>query len=198
MPPFNCLRRISLNEFTLKESDKSYLLKSARETISSELLKTKPAYDEEPEILRTKCGAFVTLHKEGKLRGCIGHMVGYSPLFQTVREMAEASAFHDPRFPPVSLEELNSLEIEISVLTPLRKIDSPELIEIGKHGIYIEQGSLSGVLLPQVATEYHWDRETFLTNTCRKAGLNGNCWENPSTKISIFSAIIFSESESTL
>jgi len=106
--------------------------------------------------------------------------------------MAEAAAFQDPRFPPVRVDELGELEIEISVLTPLREIKDPEEIEVGKHGIMIERPPYySGLLLPQVATEYGWDRETFLEQTCIKAGLPPNAWRDPATRIYIFSAEIF-------
>jgi len=183
-----------MNNFTLTDSEKNILLHTARETISARLLGKTPEYEKETANLHTLCGAFVTLHKNGKLRGCIGQMIGYTPLFRTVREMAEASAFNDPRFPPVSPEEIDHIDIEISVLTPLQEIHDLSSIKVGEHGIYIEKGPYSGVLLPQVAGEYNWDRDTFLTHTCYKAGLQGECWKDPATKINIFSAIIFSES----
>jgi AmmeMemoRadiSam system protein A len=105
--------------------------------------------------------------------------------------MAEAAAFDDPRFPPVTKEELKDLSIEISVLTPFKQITDVSEIEVGKHGIYMERGFYSGLLLPQVATEYGWDRETFLEQTCRKAGLPPDAWKEKNTKIYIFSADIF-------
>lgn len=145
------------------------------------------------EILQEKCGAFVTLREGEKLRGCIGHMTGVKPLHTAVEELAQSSAFHDPRFPPLSAEELNKIRIEITVLTPMEEITDPSRIEIGKHGIYIQKGSRSGVLLPQVAAEQGWDRDTFLDHTCLKAGLPGGCWKDPDTKISVFEGIIFSE-----
>ena len=137
-------------------------------------------------------GAFVTLHKEGKLRGCIGHIRGEKPLAKTVAEMAEAAAFQDPRFPPVTSEELGLLKYEISVLTPFRQISDVEEIEVGVHGIYMKRGSCSGLLLPQVATEWGWDRNTFLEHTCTKAGLPEDAWKDKKTEIYIFSADVFS------
>jgi hypothetical protein len=136
-------------------------------------------------------GAFVTITKRGMLRGCIGHIRAMLPLYKTIEEMAAAAAFDDPRFPPITKNELKDLEIEISVLTPFKQITDVKEIEVGKHGIYIEKGFYSGLLLPQVATEYKWDRDTFLEHTCRKAGLPPDAWKEKDTRISIFSADIF-------
>jgi AmmeMemoRadiSam system protein A len=152
-------------------------------------------FDIRSDTLREKRGAFVTLHKHGSLRGCIGNIHGDKPLYITIEEMAIASAFNDPRFKPVTEGELKDLDIEISVLTPLRKIDNVEDIQVGKHGIYIEKGYYSGLLLPQVATENRWDRTTFLEQTCNKAGLPKSAWKDKDTRIYIFSADIFSEKE---
>jgi hypothetical protein len=140
-----------------------------------------------------ECGAFVTLHKEGALRGCIGQIYAVKPLFETIKSMAVSSAFQDPRFPPLRKEELSSIEIEISVLSPLEEVDSVDNIKVGTHGIYLKKGYKSGLLLPQVAVEQNWNLETFLTHTCHKAGLGGNCWKEPDTEIYIFSAEIFKE-----
>lgn len=145
------------------------------------------------ETLKEQCGAFVTLRLDGKLRGCIGHMTGVKPLHKAVEELAQSSAFHDPRFPSLQERELDKIDIEITVLTPLEEISDLSALEVGRHGIYIQQGGRSGVLLPQVATEQGWDRNTFLEHTCRKAGLPGSCWKDPNTKISIFEGIIFKE-----
>ena len=106
-------------------------------------------------------------------------------------EMAQAAAFQDPRFPPLAKNELIDLDIEISVLTPFRLIQDVKEIQVGQHGLYIEKGGYSGLLLPQVATEYHWDRRTFLEHTCLKAGLPGDAWQDKKTKIYVFSAEIF-------
>ena len=127
------------------------------------------------------------------LRGCIGYIHALKQLDETIIEMAQAAAFRDPRFPPVTKDEFDDLEIEISVLTPIREIEDINEIEVGKHGIIIERGGYSGLLLPQVATDYGWDRETFLEHTCNKAGLPTDAWKQEGTKIKIFSADIFHE-----
>jgi AmmeMemoRadiSam system protein A len=150
-----------------------------------------PEFTVESAVLRENRGAFVTLKKKGELRGCIGYIEGKGPLYRTIEKMAAAAAFEDPRFPPVTEGELPDLELEISVLTPLHRIRDAAEIEVGKHGIYMKKGWASGLLLPQVATEYGWDRETFLKYTCQKAGLPGNAWKDKNTEIYIFSADVF-------
>jgi len=178
----------------LNENDKKTLLALARESIENALAnKPDPKLDSDSPILKEKRGAFVTLTKRGILRGCIGYIRAYKPLDQTIVEMAQAAAFRDPRFPPVTKNELDDLEIEISVLTPIQEIDDINEIEVGKHGIIIERNGYSGLLLPQVATEYGWDRITFLEHTCQKAGLPRDAWKQEGTKIKIFSADIFHE-----
>ncbi len=182
--------------FALTEEEKRYLLSLARETIAAKLERRKPIPMEEPTGALTEyCGAFVTLHRKGQLRGCIGHMTGVSPLFQTVSEMALASAFQDPRFSPLTKAEFADVDIEISVLTPLEKIEDMSLVETGRHGLYMKRGYHSGVLLPQVATEQGWDRETFLAQTCRKAGMESSCYLDPKTEIFTFEAIVFGEGD---
>ena len=185
-------------DFFLNDQEKIILLKTAREAIRTKLAKTKPEYPGPTALLKEKCGAFVTLHKTGKLRGCIGHIEAIDRLFDTVIEVAQASAFSDPRFPPVKMDELDSLEIEISALSPLRRIHDLNEIKTGIHGIMLKRGNYSGLLLPQVATEYGWDRRTFLTHTCQKAGLPGDCWKSRDTEIEIFSAIVFNERDFSL
>lgn len=176
----------------LNDEEKKTLHEIARTVIWNKAMgKPVPEFHVTSQRLREPRGAFVTINKKGALRGCIGHIRGIKPLYRTVEEMAAAAAFDDPRFPPVTKAELKDLEIEISVLTPLRQIDDVEEIEVGKHGIYIEKGFYSGLLLPQVATEYGWDRNTFLEHTCRKAGLSPDAWKQKDTKIYIFSADIF-------
>lgn len=153
--------------------------------------KAVPEFKIESPILKENRGAFVTIQKRGQLRGCIGYIEGHGPLHKTIEEMAEAAAFRDPRFTPVTEKELPEIEIEISVLTPLKKIIDVNEIQVGKHGIIIKKGGFSGVLLPQVATDYGWDRKTFLEHTCQKAGLPPNAWKDKDTEIYIFSADIF-------
>lgn len=176
----------------LSEQDKKTLHHIAKTVIENKVKgKTVPEFKVESPTLKENRGAFVTINKKGQLRGCIGYIEGHGPLHKTIEEMAEAAAFRDPRFTPVKEKELPELEIEISVLTPLRKITDINEIEVGKHGIYIKKGWFSGLLLPQVATEYGWDRQTFLEHTCQKAGLPSNAWRDKDTEIYIFSADIF-------
>jgi len=176
----------------LSDQDKKSLHQIAKTVIENKVRgKAVPEFKVESPILKENRGAFVTIQKKGQLRGCIGYIEGQGPLYKTIEEMAEAAAFRDPRFVPVTEKELLDLEIEISVLTPLKKITDVNEIQVGKHGIYIKQGWLSGLLLPQVATEYGWDRQTFLGHTCEKAGLPSNAWKDRNTDIYIFSADIF-------
>ena len=151
---------------------------------------------EQDPLLLKEMGAFVTLNERGQLRGCIGNIVGRGPLYMTVRDMAIAAATEDPRFAPVTLDELGAIEIEISVLSPIEKIDSPDKIQLGKHGVIVKKGFSSGVFLPQVATETGWSKEEFLSNLCaHKAGLAPDAWKDKSTELYIFSAEVFSEKE---
>lgn len=180
-------------EFSLERTEKLLLLQTAREAIAARLENRRPELPEPTGPLKAPCGAFVTLHKGGRLRGCIGFVAAAKPLVETIREAAEASALQDPRFEPLRRGELDAVEIEISVLSPLRPIGSVDEIEVGRHGILLHRGFRSGLLLPQVATEYGWDRDTFLTHTCYKAGLEGGCWREAGTRIEIFSAVVFSE-----
>lgn len=178
----------------LNEEEKRTLLSIAKTVIERKARNQDlPKFDIKSDILMEKRGAFVTLHKHGELRGCIGNIHGSRPLHVTVEEMASAAAFDDPRFSPVTEKELKDLDIEISALTPLRKIDDVGEIEVGKHGIYIKKGLYSGLLLPQVATDHGWGRTMFLEQTCRKAGLPKDAWKDKDTHIYIFSADIFSE-----
>jgi len=180
----------------LSDDDKQYLLRLAREVILSKCQK-KSLHFNQPNsmVLNEPRGAFVTLNKEQQLRGCIGYIEGIRPLYQTIIEMAESAAFMDPRFPTVQLSELDKIEIEISVLTPLIKVKNIDEIVIGKHGLLLRKDANQGLLLPQVATHYHWDRETFLEQTCLKAGLPTHSWRDQACEIYLFSADIFSEAD---
>lgn len=149
----------------------------------------KPVMDS--RTLREELGAFVTLKSGGRLRGCIGNIVGKGPLVATIERMAGAAAFEDPRFAPLAADEIEGLHIEVSVMGPLSPCPDPELIEPGRHGLYIRKAMHSGLLLPQVATEWGWDRETFLDQTCVKAGLPKGTWRKPKTEIWWFEAVIF-------
>ena len=180
----------------LTEAEKKTLLQTARISIEEAINgKTALLPKDLPKSLFQTCGAFVTLHKKGELRGCIGYIEGIKPLIETVQEVAEKAALEDFRFAPVTQDELDDIDIEISVLTPLRQIKNFDEIQVGKHGIVIEMGYNRGLLLPQVATEYGWDRQTFLNQTARKAGLPSDSWNNPQAKVFIFSAEIFGEKE---
>lgn len=141
--------------------------------------------------LKEPRGAFVCLHKGKELRGCIGMIEGFGPLYQTVREMALQAAFFDPRFCPLAPDEIEDLDLEISVLTPLERIRDPGQIEVGRHGLLIRKKSYSGLLLPQVATEQGWDRYQFLEATCQKASLPPAAWKEKNTEVYVFSADIF-------
>ena len=147
--------------------------------------------------LQTPQGAFVTIKIDGRLRGCIGNfgLRNARPLYRTVSDMAVAAAVQDPRFRPLSPKELPKIEIEISALTPLRPVSDAAKVEVGRHGLHIAKGARSGVLLPQVATEYGWDRTTFLEQTCRKAGIGPDEWKEGAS-ISVFEAEVFGEDES--
>lgn len=182
-------------EFRLTEEEKRILLETARSAIAGRFSDSAGACPEATGALCTPCGAFVTLREHGKLRGCIGYITSDRSLTETVHDVAVSSAFEDPRFPPLRAMELERVRIEISVLSPFKRITDANEIEVGIHGIMIRRGGRSGLLLPQVATEQGWDRETFLTHTCYKAGLPGDAWMLPDTKLEIFSALVFSEKE---
>lgn len=128
-------------------------------------------------VLREELGAFVTLKLDGELRGCIGNIIGQGPLYLTVVRMAQAAAFEDGRFRPLSLAEFERVEIEISVLSPIARCVDPEAVEIGRHGLIIAKNGRQGLLLPQVPVEWGWDRRTFLDQLCRKAGLRPGDWQ---------------------
>jgi AmmeMemoRadiSam system protein A len=179
-------------ELTTKE--KSTLLDIVKKTIAAKVNnKELPKLTVDSETLQEKRGAFVTLKKRGHLRGCIGYIKAVKPLWETVQEMAVAAAFHDPRFPSLMPDEVRDLTFEVSVLSPLKRIKDINEIEVGKHGLYIVRGYNSGLLLPQVAAEYKWNRESFLNETCYKAGLPAQAWMNEETEIYTFSADYFDD-----
>ena len=180
----------------LTVAEKKALLALARASIGAALSGRKaPEPAMKSDALDTECGAFVTLEKRGQLRGCIGYVRAAKPLRQTVAEMAVQAAFHDPRFPAVSADELADIDIEISVLSPLEEVRNVSTIEVGKHGLVVQQGARSGLLLPQVATDYGWDRETFLDHTCQKAGLPAGAWREEGVVILRFTAEVFGEKD---
>jgi AmmeMemoRadiSam system protein A len=143
--------------------------------------------------LKEEAAAFVTLTKDGQLRGCIGYLEAVQPLGVTVQRMAVAAALHDTRFRPVQPEEVKDIHIEISVLSPMVPCEDVNEIEVGRHGLVIEQGRARGVLLPQVPTDYGWDRGTYLKQICRKAGLPPHAWKESDTRLWTFEAEVFGE-----
>jgi len=176
----------------LTKKEKDTLLKIARTSIAALVKDVSGIEVEETPALAADSGAFVSLHKDGALRGCIGTFASPAPLFRTVADMAVAASSKDPRFVPVASDELPDIKIEISVISPLREIKNVEEIEVGRHGIYITKGKNRGVLLPQVAVEHGFDRYKFLDQTCIKAGLPDGSWRRGAT-IFVFEAEIFSE-----
>ncbi len=178
--------------FALTDEEKSALKNLVVQSIGHRLgLNPPPDMTPKSSKLTEHYGAFVTLTRNKQLRGCIGHIVGQAPLFETVATMAGAAAFDDPRFPPVSAGEFDDLEVEISILSPLERVQDLTAITPGIHGLYMRRGGRSGLLLPQVATEWKWDRETFLAQTCRKAGLPPDAWKEAATEVYWFQAEVF-------
>lgn len=181
--------------FILSEKDKVDLLALARltmETYVADRKKPKADISGFSEMIKTPCGAFVTLNKDGKLRGCIGRFDASEPLYEVVQQMAISAATNDYRFPKVTEEEFDDIELEISALTPMKKINSIDEIELGKHGIYIVKGSSSGTFLPQVATETGWNLEEFLGHCARdKARIGWDGWKT--ADIYIYEALVFHE-----
>ena len=179
--------------FSLSDEEKDMLKKIAYESIKDSLDGkniAQPALNSKLSALNCKCGAFVSLHKQGRLRGCIGHFGEDVPLHEIVAEMARAAAFEDPRFPPVHREELGDIDIEISVLTPMRRIQSLDEFQLHKHGIYIRKGYRSGTFLPQVADEVNWTKEEFVGHCSQdKAGLGWDGWRD--AELYVYEAIVF-------
>ena len=178
-------------EFSLSSEEKKELIRLARQAVQTYVVEKKViAFKTDDPNLLAERGAFVTLKKRGELRGCIGFIEPVASLCETVIRTAIYAASEDNRFTPVAPEELSDLEVEISVLTPLKKIDNPRLVQVGKHGLVIAMGRNRGLLLPQVPVENNWDRETFLDQACLKAGLPPDAWKK-GAEISIFEAIVF-------
>lgn len=176
--------------------EKRELVAIARKAIGDALHGRSSVVQIPPEgSLARPGGAFVTLRIEGDLRGCIGYIQAPMPLAEVVAEVAEKAALEDLRFPPLSLQEFEHTKIEISVLSPLVKVTDINEIVVGEHGLLLELRHSRGLLLPQVAQEYGWDRETFLDNTARKAGLPRHAWKEPEAIIYVFTAEIIQEEE---
>jgi len=172
--------------------DQQRLLRLARQALEARVHKAPPPPVEYGGALDWPCGAFVTIHCRGDLRGCLGRVEVNAPLADTIAHLAAVVSDSDPRFNPVSARELSDISLEISVLTPEEEVRSIDQIEIGRHGLIIEQGHRRGLLLPQVATEHGWNRETFLDHTCRKALLPPDAWRR-GARILVFEAQVFGE-----
>lgn len=180
--------------FVLTDDEKRELLRIARATLreyfhTGRIPPGKPHRDS----LTAEAGAFVSLHREGELRGCIGKQQETTALFRTIQEMTIAAATRDPRFEPIDEDEVEDIEIEISVLGGATTLRSPADIEIGAHGLSVEHQGQRGLLLPQVAAKHGWDAETFLTEVCRKAGLGDDAWKQPDAVVQVFPAQVFND-----
>jgi AmmeMemoRadiSam system protein A len=178
---------------SLAERERQLLLQIARSALTLAVA-GEPSLQEFPsdEILQLPAGAFVTLHRRGRLRGCVGQLPGRDALVAVVAHCARAAALDDSRFEPVTSAEVSEIEIEVSVLSALQDV-TLEAIEAGKHGLVVSQGRQRGVLLPQVATQFNWGAQRFLEETCVKAGLERDAWRDPATRVQAFAAEVFSE-----
>ena len=181
------------SEFSLNDEEKRMLkdiaLTSIKDSLDGKRI-AQPTLNSKLSTLNSKCGAFVSLHKQGRLRGCIGHFGEDVPLHEIVAEMARAAAFEDPRFMPVTRDELDDIDIEISVLTPMRRIQSLDEFQLHKHGIYIKKGYRSGTFLPQVADEVNWTKEEFVGHCAQdKAGIGWDGWKD--AELYVYEAIVF-------
>ena len=173
------------------KDERALLLSLAHESILSALEQREIPLDPPTPHLSEPRGAFTSLYLRGELRGCVGYVLPVSPVYRAVADTARAAAFEDTRFHPVTLPEARDLEIELSILSPPQPI-APEAVEIGRHGLLITLAGHRGLLLPQVPSEHHWDRTTFLEQTCRKAGLPLDAWQKGAT-IEAFTAEVFGE-----
>jgi len=183
----------------LSNEQRKRLLQIARESISSYVKDgRRKEFSETDPVLKEEFGAFVTLHERGELRGCIGNMIGEGPLYRTVADMAIEAAVGDPRFEKLSAGEVDNIDIEISVLSPLKRVKGAEDIKIPGDGVLVRKGYSSGVYLPQVADETGWSKEEFLTSLCaHKAGLQPDAWKDPATEMYKFTAEVFGEKEAS-
>lgn len=179
----------------LSEVDRKQLLNLARRALEARVRRVPPPIAECGGRLAVRHAAFVSIHYRGDLRGCLGHLALDTPLGQTIVHLAGVVADSDPRFSAVSLNELPDLHVEISVLTSPREIEAVTEIEVGRHGLIVEDGRCRGLLLPQVAVEHLWTRETFLEHTCIKAGLPRNAWQH-GARVLVFEAQVFGENQS--
>ena len=177
---------------TLTPDDQQRLLRLARRCLEARVRREQPPCPDRGGGLDALMGAFVSVHHHGDLRGCLGRLETDRPIAENVAHLAAVVSDSDPRYAPISASELSALELEISALTPEQEITDITAIDVGRHGLIIEQGHRRGLLLPQVAAEYGWDRETFLDHTCLKAGLPAGAWRT-GARIFIFEAQVFAE-----
>jgi AmmeMemoRadiSam system protein A len=186
--------------FILSDSQKRELLKLARASVRAAadgvLPRVPPTEEPENSVMHVRAGVFVTLYSpDGKLRGCIGFVEGEHPLRETVSRAAVGAAIRDPRFSPVHPDEVENLELSISLLSPAEDVEDPGEIEVGRDGLIVRKGFRQGLLLPQVAAERGWDRERFLQETCRKAGLPLDAWREEGSRLRRFTAVVLEDRE---
>lgn len=179
--------------FVINENDRKFLLSVARRTVEAKLNNENFVLGDFPESLNFKSGCFVTLNLRKRLRGCIGNFGSDVNIVSNVSNMALAAAFEDFRFMPLEIEDVKNVVFEISVLSPMIPISSVEEVEVGRDGLYVICGRKKGVLLPQVALSYSWDKYEFLSQTCIKAGLSRDAWKTDKVELYRFEAIVFSE-----
>jgi len=180
------------SQSTIGVDDRQRLLSLARRALEARVCHRPPPAPERGGVLDEPLGAFVTIRRHGELRGCLGRIAPDAPLAETVADLGASVSDSDPRFNPVAPAELDDIDVEISVLTPEREVHSIVEIEPGRHGLIVEQGHRRGLLLPQVATEQGWDAETFVSQTCRKAGLPADAWKH-GARMFVFEAEVFGE-----
>jgi len=183
----------------LSEKGKKEILKLAKLAIQSifkkELIAELTKQKRVVKNLGLRNGVFVTITKRGELRGCIGYILPVREFEELVVDAAVSAAMRDPRFDPLTEDEVGEIEIEVSVLSEPKRIENVSEVEVGKHGLIVRRGPFQGLLLPQVATEYNWDKLTFIRQTCIKAGLSPDEWKKEGTEIYTFTAEVFSENE---
>ncbi len=181
----------------ISSQEKKELLQLARLAIKNNFLteQEKPKFDKNNPLFYSKAGAFVTLTINHKLRGCIGYVEAYQPLYKTIMEAAFQAAFNDPRFSPLSKEEYSRIKIEVSILSEPFPLENYDEIVVGKHGLILEEGTRKGLLLPQVPIEHNMNKEEYLSALCNKAGFYPDYWKEKQLKLKAFTATVFSESE---
>jgi len=182
----------------ITDEEKIFILRLARKAIEQgfdENVKLpEPDYEKFP-VLKSRAGAFVTLNENNALRGCIGYIIGFGPLYETIIESAKQAAFGDPRFPALIKPELDKIEIEVSILSEPFPISGYDEIEVGKHGLILNDFGRRALLLPQVPVEHGMNKEEYLTALCQKAGLSGNCWREKQLNLEAFTATVFDEKQ---